>query len=450
MKKYISLFLFAGLCLAQGTPTHAVFDRLKRKSKNPIIPTPSAIPSILPPKERPALRYHPALAQENENPDGDYQRKLPLDRPLLNVVDTSLRRELNDEKLNEASSLIMQHGANPNIQSSNGNTFLHLSAEQENMEYAQHLYALGHRIDPNIRNKKGETVLHILARKPSFKDGINFAILLLWDEHPRQIPVNIFEKHEGETPLEIAARYDNPEMVKKLLECIPIDHESVQKARAKHSGDTTTKQYLADHKYITRCPQPLEKTSSASSSLSSSPTSSAENHPKIEDVSPAAIRPIHGSLPKDFHPIRPRHREKEEEEEKAVATITEKSDLEIAAEHNNYERVKQLLRQTPLGNGSVEKALKNPKVNGLTAAYLQRHEQIREKYLKKTESCSSSSLDEEEYSDGKEPEYRKLSEFDGWKEEKERKEFKPNSPKKPFDSLNAFDTWRKEKGREKK
>lgn len=66
-------------------------------------------------------------------------------------------------KIAQPALLLIQAGADRNVQNYNGNTLLHLAVNYNKWEIAENL--LSRNADPNIQNNKGDTPLHELAKK---------------------------------------------------------------------------------------------------------------------------------------------------------------------------------------------------------------------------------------------------------------------------------------------
>jgi len=109
--------------------------------------------------------------------------------------------------LAEVKRLVVDCGANPNIQDKDGYTPLHYAAWKGHLKVVELL--LEHGANPNIQDKDGYTPLHYAA----WKGHLKVVELLL--EHGANPNI---QKHDGETPLHLAVWEGHLKVVELLLE----------------------------------------------------------------------------------------------------------------------------------------------------------------------------------------------------------------------------------------
>jgi len=110
--------------------------------------------------------------------------------------------------LAEVKRLVVDCGANPNIQSAvDGGTPLHVAADRGYLRIVKFL--LEHGANPNMKNNYGNTPLHFAA---TYGHPEVAELLLEHGANPNM------KNNYGNTPLYFAAMYGYPEVVKLLLE----------------------------------------------------------------------------------------------------------------------------------------------------------------------------------------------------------------------------------------
>ena len=124
-----------------------------------------------------------------------------------NYVSHYLLLKLKDIKT--IKYLIEKNQINVNARDNNGNTILHLFAENENIEMAKYLIE-EKEMDVNEKNKDEDTVLHIFTKR----GNIEMAKYLIEE---KEMDVNEKNK-DGDTILRIFAKKGNVEMAKYLIE----------------------------------------------------------------------------------------------------------------------------------------------------------------------------------------------------------------------------------------
>jgi ankyrin repeat protein len=109
--------------------------------------------------------------------------------------------------LPDVARLLLEHGADVNVQDNNGATPLHVSAEVGTVEVARVL--LEHGANVAARDSKGKTPMH---------DAVDYGrveVVRVLLEHGANIGA---ENNEGKTPLHLAANYWSVEVIRVLLE----------------------------------------------------------------------------------------------------------------------------------------------------------------------------------------------------------------------------------------
>lgn len=98
----------------------------------------------------------------------------------------------------DLAELLIEHGANPHVRLTNGShsftvpTYLHLAAQYDRIEMCQLL--LKHNLDVNLTNREGETPLHMAVR------GRNVDVVQLLLQHGAENIAN----EQGQTPIDLA------------------------------------------------------------------------------------------------------------------------------------------------------------------------------------------------------------------------------------------------------
>lgn len=105
----------------------------------------------------------------------------------------------------EASRLLLEHGANPNLKGIRGNTSLHMACKYKHLHIIDLLHEYG--VDPNIHNKSGYACIHRL------RDSCILSKLLDIGADP-----NVRELNGGETALGWVSSHNNIEMITMLLD----------------------------------------------------------------------------------------------------------------------------------------------------------------------------------------------------------------------------------------
>ncbi|XP_013402085.1 ankyrin-3-like isoform X4 [Lingula anatina] len=163
-----------------------------------------------------------------------------------NIQDKELQKPLHlaaERGAAQCVQLLLQHGANPNIQDKWGSTPIHFAAKQGATQCVQLL--LQHGANPNIQDKWGSTPIHFAA-----KQGATQCVQLLLQHGANP---NIQDKW-GRTPLHLAAKYGAIQCVQLLLQhgANPNMQDKDEDGRtplhlaAKH-GDTQCVQLLLQH-----------------------------------------------------------------------------------------------------------------------------------------------------------------------------------------------------------
>jgi len=106
----------------------------------------------------------------------------------------------------EIVQILLDKGADPNLQDTRGDTALYLATEQNSLEVVQLL--LDKRANPNLQNKYGETALHIAVEEE------NAEIVKLLLEKGANVDL---QDRDGHTALSLATIRDDSEMVQILL-----------------------------------------------------------------------------------------------------------------------------------------------------------------------------------------------------------------------------------------
>jgi Ankyrin repeats (3 copies) len=86
--------------------------------------------------------------------------------------ETALYVATNNKKDLEIVKLLLQNGADPNVQNDAGETTLHAAVHKNNMEIVKLLFH--NKVNPHIQNTWGDTALHIAA----YKNNLDMANLL--------------------------------------------------------------------------------------------------------------------------------------------------------------------------------------------------------------------------------------------------------------------------------
>lgn len=105
------------------------------------------------------------LPQEMQAEIATYKLKNLLDNYTADVSETFEYYDAFREMVPSAL-LLIQAGANPNVQNKYGSTLLQLSIEMSNFDTAA--YLLKHYANPNVQNNDGNTALHTLINKIAY------------------------------------------------------------------------------------------------------------------------------------------------------------------------------------------------------------------------------------------------------------------------------------------
>lgn len=142
------------------------------------------------------------------NTEGDFPLHLAASEYKTSVFTTLKKDQVFNKKCKRSSKFKSQ-------QDSDGNTLLHIAVDSEESEVVDWCLELG--FDLRARNKLGMNSLHVAARRGSIKIAQKLVVREQELGNSVQEFINLGNNYEA-TPLYLASKFNQSEMVKYLLE----------------------------------------------------------------------------------------------------------------------------------------------------------------------------------------------------------------------------------------